>query len=37
MGACIDQDERRFAGSDSRLLRPKLMARPRRFVRRFLH
>src|SRR5215469_1226862 len=36
-GVRIDQNERRFAGSGSRLLRPKLMARPRRFVRRFLH
>ena len=37
ISVCIDRYERRFAGCDSRLLRPKLMPRLMRFVRRFLH
>ena len=37
MGVCIDQNEWRFPDSDSRLLRPKMMPRLMRFVRRFPH
>ena len=33
---CLSEHERRFAGYDRRLLRPELMPRAMRFVRRFM-
>jgi hypothetical protein len=33
---CLSENERRFAGYDPRLLRPRLMPRVMRFARRFM-
>jgi len=33
---CLGENERRFAGYDPRLLRPRLMPRLMRFARRFM-
>jgi hypothetical protein len=33
---CLSENERRFAGYDPRLLRPRLMPRLMRFARRFM-